>query len=29
MNKKKAQRNYKNGKVLDSVDNKRVKALFV
>ena len=29
MNKKKAQRNYKSSKILDSVDNKRIKALFV
>ncbi len=29
MNKKKAHRNYKNGKILDVADNKRVKALFV
>jgi len=29
MNKKKAHRNYKNGKIIDIADNKRIKALFV
>jgi len=29
MNKKKAHRNYKNWKILDIVDNKRIKFLFV
>lgn len=29
INKKKAQRKYKYGKVLDVADNKRIKALFV
>lgn len=29
MNKKKAQRNYKSGKILDIADTKRIKALFV
>lgn len=29
MNKKKTHRNYRNGKILDIVDNKRIKALFV